>query len=156
MPIKFSSEAYFLRPEKIGLWANFNRHIYVLVIHKFGGSTIDLKRSQYIRQQWPPYQNKCKQYYLWSNTSHLNGRYRPVFPQIYFILCYSSSMFSTANIILIQIGELEQSGVSNCVVCHKSNILSGSWKHLSHFRSAGCLTARLMDSYEYCFYTMNK
>ena len=27
-----------LKPEKIGLWAKFNRHIHVLVIPKFGGA----------------------------------------------------------------------------------------------------------------------
>ena len=41
-----------LKPEKIGPWAKFNRHIHVL-IPKSGG-------AQCIVQQWPPYQNKYK------------------------------------------------------------------------------------------------
>ena len=32
-----------LKPEKIGLWAKFNRHIHVLVIPKFGGAQYILK-----------------------------------------------------------------------------------------------------------------
>ena len=33
-----------LMPEKIGLWAKFNRHIHVLVLPKFGGAQYILKR----------------------------------------------------------------------------------------------------------------
>ena len=55
-----------LKPEEKGLWAKFNRHIHVLVIPKFGGSTIDQKRSQCIEQQWQPHQNKYNSYSLTS------------------------------------------------------------------------------------------
>ena len=48
-----------LKPEKVGLWANFNLHIHVL-IPKIRGSTIDLKRLRCIVHQWPPHQNKYK------------------------------------------------------------------------------------------------
>ena len=44
-------------PEKIGFWAKFNRHIHFL-IPKIRGSTIDLKRSPCIGQQWPPHKKK--------------------------------------------------------------------------------------------------
>ena len=45
-----------LKPEKIGFWGKFNRHIHALIILKFGVAQQILKRSQCIRQQWPPHQ----------------------------------------------------------------------------------------------------
>ena len=35
---EYSGSLKNLKPEKIGLWAKFNRHIHVLVIPKFGGA----------------------------------------------------------------------------------------------------------------------
>ena len=38
VPSEISGSLKNLTPEKIGLWAKFNRHIHVLVIPKFGGA----------------------------------------------------------------------------------------------------------------------
>ena len=46
---EISSSLKNLKPEKIGLWAKFNRHIHVLVISKFGGAHNRSKKVAVLR-----------------------------------------------------------------------------------------------------------
>ena len=73
-----------LKTEKIGLWAKFNRHIHVLNTY-IRRSTIALKRSQCIGQQWPPLQYNTIQYnpessscVMYAMVSCMNGEWRRI------------------------------------------------------------------------------
>ena len=85
-----------MKPEKIGLWAKFNRHIQVLVIPKFGGSTRDLEKvtvhwaamttpskqiQMYIQSQTVPY--GCPDDYhpstrIWTGTTDHKVMFLPL------------------------------------------------------------------------------
>ena len=69
--LKFQVFLKNLMPIKIGPWAKFNRHIDVLAI-PIRGSTIDLKRSQCIGQQWPTLQYNTIQYNTIPILSRIN------------------------------------------------------------------------------------
>ena len=82
--------------KKISLWTKFNRHIQVLIPKFGGGGTIDLKRSQWIGQQWPHHENK----YKYKNIFYATKNARIFATSNFFWISFTMNKYITQTIII--------------------------------------------------------